>query len=376
MGNHDVELAVPQVMRHLIDTIADSDEARGRIVVSTQGHGFTARVAGKRIVCVHGNEADTWNVVDFDHLRRLIFNRQVGGTSEPWVPNAGSMLVIDVMNDIKRRFPFVDLLKPEKEAVVPLLWALDQGTGKRLARCMKIAGRLSWDTARRSVGLLSADPAPRQSESDGSSELFHILQATPSQTGSPADEVINRAMLQLQAGTDPLRLIDGTGDLGIAGAIWSKISNQSPDQVAFRALERVGGDLSFRRAVSDDTFEKIDAMIGDADFVIAGHTHLERDLERKRSAGRYFNTGTWARLIRVKPDWLSSIERFRPVWDALRNNTLDQLDTVKIDGHPIVTKRPTVAALWQKDGSIRAELQRIRLVDGLAVPTLPSAAEE
>ena len=37
-----------------------------------------------------------------------------------WRPNAGTRLVVEVMNNFKRRYPFVDLLKPEATAAVPM----------------------------------------------------------------------------------------------------------------------------------------------------------------------------------------------------------------------------------------------------------------
>ena len=68
--------------------------------------------AAAKVVCVHGNEVDSWNVADYERLRRIGRDYQFGVSVEGWTPNAGAQMVIEVMNQIKRDYPFVDLLKP------------------------------------------------------------------------------------------------------------------------------------------------------------------------------------------------------------------------------------------------------------------------
>ena len=43
----------------------------------------------------------------------------------PWMPNVGAQLVVEVMNQVKQSYPFVDLLKPETLTVLHILGALD-----------------------------------------------------------------------------------------------------------------------------------------------------------------------------------------------------------------------------------------------------------
>src|SRR5205823_11965542 len=114
LGNHDVELALPWVRQALQTLLCGADEASaGRILWSLDGEGVLLRIgsdAGPRVLCVHGNEVDGWNVVDHETLRRMgrdgLRDQRV---DEDYVPNAGSRMVIEVMNDIKQRYPFVDL---------------------------------------------------------------------------------------------------------------------------------------------------------------------------------------------------------------------------------------------------------------------------
>lgn len=125
LGNHDLELALPWVRARLIALLTDGDEgAQGRLTLAFDGAGFLCRVGNATVLCAHGNEVDTWNIADHEAIRR--FGRDVyrGMAIEDWVPNAGTQLVIDVMNGIKHKFPFVDLLKPEMGAVIPTLLAV------------------------------------------------------------------------------------------------------------------------------------------------------------------------------------------------------------------------------------------------------------
>ena len=146
LGNHDMELALPWVADKLLEHLSGGDAAaRGRIKLAFDGLGFRCRVGGAAVLCVHGNEVDTWNITDYERLRRSGLDVVLGREEDGWVPNAGSAMVVDVMNDVKRRFPFVDLLKPEQEAVVPVLVALDHGVLGKLKRAFRILGRLGWD---------------------------------------------------------------------------------------------------------------------------------------------------------------------------------------------------------------------------------------
>jgi UDP-2,3-diacylglucosamine pyrophosphatase LpxH len=376
LGNHDIELALPSVSRHLVESLAEGNDAsRGRITLSAQGHGFAARVNGKRIVCVHGNEADTWNIIDFDRLRRIGTELQLRGTTDAWTPNAGTMLVIDVMNEIKQQFPFVDLLKPETQAVIPILWALDQGTSRRLGRCLRVARRLSRDKVRRMTGLLTAEDEEQESPDALRALLSGPSSVTPARSAiASADLAIERAMERLHE--DPVSRSNLQGELGVVGAIWERLTSRNPMTVALEALESLNENHAFSRSTSDATFEQLDEMVGDADFVIAGHTHLERDLARRRRFGRYFNTGTWARLIKIRPEWVASAQRFTPVWQALRQPTLAALDGAQIEGSNLVTRRHTVASISHTDGTVTAALRRARLVSGRLELLEPTVSEE
>jgi hypothetical protein len=157
LGNHDLELALPWVRAHLALRLAGDEAARARLLWVTDGTGVRCRVGSASVVCVHGNEVDSWNIADYERLRRIGRDRQLGLPVEAWMPNAGTRMVIEVMNQIKRQYPFVDLLKPETEGVLPILAALNPGVHRKLLDLAGIAGRKAWDLARMRTGFLDAD---------------------------------------------------------------------------------------------------------------------------------------------------------------------------------------------------------------------------
>jgi hypothetical protein len=101
LGNHDLELALPWVRAHLAQRLAPTEAARARLLWVTDGTAVRCRVGGANVVCVHGNEVDSWNVTDHERLRRIGRDRQFGLPAEAWTPNAGSRMVIDVMRRAK-----------------------------------------------------------------------------------------------------------------------------------------------------------------------------------------------------------------------------------------------------------------------------------
>ena len=158
IGNHDLEIAFPETQEALLQEIARTPDARGRVRFSTGGVGFKCRVGDRVVYITHGNEADPWNHVDHEALRRAAHARALGQKfdSREWVPNAGTKLVIDVMNDVKSRYAFIDLLKPERKAAINVLSIL---APKEMARLVDALPAFA-DAARAHAGphvVLGAD---------------------------------------------------------------------------------------------------------------------------------------------------------------------------------------------------------------------------
>lgn len=370
MGNHDLELALPWVRERLLEILSGGNEAaRSRITLGFDGAGYRCQVGAASILCVHGNEVDEWNVTDHEQIRRIGRDLIQGRTTEPWKPNAGTRMVIEVMNDIKHEFPFVDLLKPEFQAAVPALLVIKPALASKIADVGKLALRLSWDALKMRVGFLSAEDEtdgetrngtpkakPRSSGVEPSPQtvLRQLLAGTSPRfgeawsQGATAKDLLDRAEEHITEKRLPLDLIPGgsqASQLGVAGAVWEKITGGSSSEVLREALESVQKDRGFQLDAADDTFKRIDALAGaELRYIVSGHTHLRRALKRTRGSGFYYNTGTWARLLHLTPEQLKSATDFAQIFEALKAPTLAELDRT-----PYVSRFPT-AACFEADG--------------------------
>ena len=377
LGNHDLELALPGVRRRLLELLTDNDAAtRGRITFAFDGSGFFCRVGGAKVLCIHGNEADDWNVTDYESIRRIGRDIVQGRPVDSWVPNAGSQLVVEVMNQLKRRYPFVDLLKPEVEALLPTLAALAPGERGRLRKISSVVGRLGHDKLRRALGFLGAEEEIAQEplgtpggELDGRSDrrgrifVDHVGSGREAQANAMLEDVEDRLVRDV----DPLSLIgdDQRGEyLSYSAAITKIFRHEDTAEVLREALQSLLEDRSFDWAQEDFTYRVLDAQIGDAtEFVVAGHTHLERALPRARAPGWYFNSGTWARLIRLEKDVLEDAVKFKEIFDAFGRGTLADLDSVQ----DLILRRLTVVAIWSEGGLTHGELRRAELSPALVL---------
>ena len=372
LGNHDLELALPWVREHLLEILSGGDgAARGRVTLTLDGSGFLCRVGESQVLCVHGNEVDAWNLANHEEIRRIGRDIMHGRPVEDWIPNAGSQLVVEVMNGLKRQYPFVDLLKPEVEAVLPTLMALAPEQGVKLGSIAAVGGRLGWDTFRHAVGLLEveaggagAGPPP-----DGLRATYSDPAGTP-RSGratelTAAEELLRATEDRLLRKVEPVALVGAGADeefLGRASAVWKYFRGEEVSEVLREALEDLARDRSFEVNAEDATFKALDEQVGDhVAFIIAGHTHLERALKRKRGRGYYFNSGTWARLIMLEPEVLGDRAKFAQVFEALRAGTMDALDRLP----ELVRRRLTVVSVRSNGARTVGELQRFSAANGL-----------
>jgi UDP-2,3-diacylglucosamine pyrophosphatase LpxH len=363
LGNHDLELALPASRERLAQVLCGADAAaRARLLLVTDGTGVRCRVGPASVLCLHGNETDAWNVTDFEHLRRLARDLHYGLPATPWMPNAGAQLVVEVMNQVKKSFPFVDLLKPETTAVLPILGALDPSLLGRLKDLAVIAGRTAADAARLATGFLGADaPAP-----PGAGQAAPGSDAagwTPRNTASPAEAaqaLLDQAEQAFRDGVEPISLVRGnqSDQLSLWSAALDLLRGKPRAEVLRQALEFLDADRSFDPGAPDDTFKQFDARVGPGiDLLLTGHTHLARSLARTRGVGHYFNSGTWARLMRIAPALRQDPVAFAKFFARLGGGPLADLESP--DGPVLRTN--TVVAVWaDAAGATQAELREVR----------------
>lgn len=368
LGNHDVELALPHGREWLYTVLAGTDvAARGRIELALDGWGYACTVGGRKVLVVHGNEVDEWNVVD--HHALLDTNRALQrGTEVPeWTPNGGTKLVIDLMNGIKAKFPMIDLVKPETEAALPIVAALDPENAQ-LFKFMRAASYKLRDKVRIAAGFLGEDQGQAERRPPSDQELFDRFLAPalapksgpglgPARLGPAArkageDELatmLYAANEAIHAGQDPTASA-GEGMLGAFDRVKTFFAGSSGQDLLRSALRKwLANDTSYDPGAPDDTFTRLDEACGEVDFIVAGHTHLHRAIPRKRAIGYYFNSGTWIRLIQLSDHVLDDAEQFARVWAAFGAGTMAALDDLRDLGpnadEPLVKDVSTVVGI-------------------------------
>jgi UDP-2,3-diacylglucosamine pyrophosphatase LpxH len=125
LGNHDIELSLPGPRHLLLDRLGP-----GRVEFIYDNQAF---VDGP-VLIEHGNRYDTWNMVPHNQLRHVRAKLSRGEKPRRYPNVPGSDLVCKVVNRLKTKYRFVDLLKPETEAVLPALPSLDPTPGGDLDR--------------------------------------------------------------------------------------------------------------------------------------------------------------------------------------------------------------------------------------------------
>lgn len=369
-GNHDLELGIPAV-RERLRTLLAGDLAihRGRVEVVADGTGVALTAGPASVLCVHGNEVDDWNVADYEHVRHIARELQYDNSVGEWIPNAGSRLVVDVMNDLKREYAFVDLLKPELAAVIPTLVALDPRVVRKVPRLLPIAGRKLWDRLRMAAGFLGTDG--EAAEPPPAVEAPPRVQVSDRARRELADaqvaRLLDEAERRIAAGDSAMQALDAVGrdgDLGHASAILEAARIDRVEALRL-ALARLARDRSFDLTCPDDTFHALDAWVSPrVAFLVAGHTHLRRALTRP-GGGAYYNTGTWARLMHLTPEVLGDRHAFAALYGRLAQGSLAALEAPP----SVVERQPTVASICIEDGEVVGTLNEA--LPGGALNPLP-----
>jgi UDP-2,3-diacylglucosamine pyrophosphatase LpxH len=348
LGNHDIELALPAVRSRLDKILGVESGARFRLIYDGEAY-----VIGD-VLIEHGNRYDGFNVVDHDRLRRLrsLQSRHMPVDENVFEAPPGSRLVAEIMNPLKEDYPFIDLLKPETEAAVPLLLALRPDYRRRLAEIVSFAlearsHRPHQGARPTRLGDISSASAPSgtlsplvsRGEAAGSEV---VLQSTINALLGPGEAdafwravgVEERAAVAAPVASVGFERARGLAQLLIADRS-QEIETRLP--ALLRAFRVLRNDRSF-----DPEYEPFAPFLEAAlaisrrgfRVVAFGHTHLMKRIEL--GGGRlYCNSGAWTDLIRVP----SSITRagdaealvaLRGFCDALRSGEFNEW----IEFHP------------------------------------------
>ncbi len=355
VGNHDLELAFPSVQRTITERLAGDDlEARARIEFSTIGAGYTCNVGNATVYCTHGNEVDEWNFTRYEDISKAARRLGAGLGLEPdeWRPNAGTKMVRDVMNEVKRKYRWVDLLKPEMEAAVSVLSVLDASVLAKLGSVAALLteakiekaeadARLSGtliNVARESVANVRVDSLLGRN-------LLQAIDPSADTSGASADDMLLDAERSL---SEPRRQrpASAQGTLGRWQYYIDRIRGVEPEEALRRAvIDWIRDDQSFVVDHPDDTFKQINDVVSPAiDVVITGHTHLARSISRG-GGKHYFNTGTWIRLMKFTAAMLDSKNSFEPIYRVLVKGDIEGIDSPPPGVGPILFDRTSAVTI-------------------------------
>ncbi len=317
LGNHDLELALPHCQALLRRTIP------GRLILALDGAGYRCEVGPHTLLFIHGNNQDPWNWVDHELLASIAASFNANRDLPEWTPNQGTLLVIEQLNQLKQKRPFINLLKPEGAWMLGLLDML--GISSRL--------NAVWDLARRQAKASSGFATQRNDAFLGRAErearTFQQLDARELLLGA------NQSHL---AGESVLASAPSTATLG-----WLRAKAAEPDEVVRYVTENLAKDearFTFNLDGPDNYYERIQQRVGAGiHVVVCGHTHLRR--AKLGSLPLYFNTGTWMPLMD-----LSEVAAQDPaaLGKALGEVSLAELEAVTWGkaAKPLIKREPTV----------------------------------
>jgi UDP-2,3-diacylglucosamine pyrophosphatase LpxH len=293
LGNHDIELSLPATRQALLHEVGT-----GRVNFIYDNEAF---VLGPLLV-EHGNRFDAWNAVPHGALRRVrsqLSRRLPAVPVFPALP--GSKLVAEVMNPLKKDYPFIDLLKPEDAGALPIAAALGAGG---VADVWKFFGNY------RRQHAVDYDESQEPLDPE-------LIAAAPND-----DQALYDAARDIAAGGDATQ-VGFVGDLlaGARAAIDEK-KRQLRRDALFKAFEKTLSKHTdtFDMGREDAAYLRAAQRSANAGFkvVVYGHTHLAKRIAMgANSQSVYLNSGTWADLMRVpQAVWSADKEAGRKAMEA------------------------------------------------------------
>lgn len=365
LGNHDLELMYPNVQEAIRQYLGGDDEAaRGRIVFATSGAGYCCDV-GKRdgrrasVLCVHGNEFDSWNAVSPESMTRIVRAATLGKESqllgEP--PNPGTQMVKDVMNGVKRAWPFVDLLKPEIDGVFSILLTLEPRLALSLGKVLDVQHKANTAGEER-VNRVLGGPSPAATPGASRGPDWKRGRNFEAFLGQPSTQSQLLADAWKQAAQEDISPEQLAGDedqvLGAGQVVWNLLNytvkrvTSNPCEALRAALADWGGSPETWALTGDcEVFNHLADIGPNASVVVAGHTHLRRQ-KHFNGGALYLNTGTWARLLRLDTGVLDSPMTFEPLYQAMKAQTMAAIDALPSE---VSLRQSTVAVVRLNGGT-------------------------
>ena len=297
-GNHDVELAYPEVgkvVRNAILKTAPGAANRIRMfdTPDMRRTSYIPKINGVVVRIEHGNEGDPWNSLNYN---ALFTDAETSANNFSYPP--GTKLVYETMNEFKDLFRFVDLLKPEMPAVPLLLIALKPFMSvRKVPEASLIAierlGNAAITALRRAV--LGGAPLGDEKEATSPTVDDQLIEFLADEL--PEDRVSDWSVEQFLHAEET--------DEGTLGGSFQRVRLWFVSW-AVRGLARFQAKQRGAQFYLDDHPKNTAAkgaktrFEGDVKVVVFGHTH--EALKTEFDDRVYVNSGTWANLIELPTD--------------------------------------------------------------------------
>ncbi|APR88377.1 hypothetical protein A7982_13726 [Minicystis rosea] len=320
LGNHDVELSLPEVQDVLRSALGQPPSVAGRLAFQLGDTPAIFDVGGARVLVTHGEHDDNWNKVDYGRLFEV----------EGYKYAAGSALVKQIMNPVSRQYGlrFASLLKPDFQGAALTALAVAPGIVKQLfgRASLDIAWQLfkkagsaaSFADEEESLGL-----AERLAEAGLDAGEVEALEATLGDGPAAFADEDTMSATSLKLARAGLKLYAGV-QRRLTGSVGDEYFRLDPDDAEWRDAKRLA--KKFR-----------------AGAVVIGHTHAARFREDEGIV--FANTGTWIWLMQL-PRADAGDEAWAEFLDELRQNprlvlekqraakTIQRFTAVIFDEHP------------------------------------------
>jgi len=285
LGNHDVEVALPQVQEVFRQALAQPPEVAARLEFQLGNKPLVLEENGVRVLISHGEHTDPWNRINYHQLMDGDKLGDAAGFSYP----PGSRLVKTLMNPLKRSYKmrFADLLKPDFQGATLTALAVDPTAVKTLFK--KSTVKLLWQLFRRMGGDSPFAPGEEPEDlgihdrlkeaaltMEEQAALEGLLAEDAVVSFAPGDDkVLDRALLKL--GRAGLKVF-AAAQRGLAGDTGEKYFRLEPDKDEWKEAQRLAAKFKTQA-------------------VVLGHTHAARFLAEDGLT--FINTGTWIWLMRL-----------------------------------------------------------------------------
>lgn len=372
LGNHDVELSLPAIRRYLEEEVFKIGST-GKFRFIYDGEAY---VRGDLLV-EHGNRYDPWNVIDHSALRqeRSMLSRGLGQKmcerkSAHFLPPPGSILVTKVINQIKKKYRFVDLLKPESHVQWIIFWAffpkLKYSMDAILLYCNQRKNKPNTGTSQpQHDGQLGAI------SEEGDLTLDKVLEQVFGNDISilGVNSSMPKSQLSASEAWEEIKILTGNTLAHI-----SDKTSLLVDSLAAPKLKTL--HLALRKLRNEDvistTWEYPHYLNGVIDignesnmnYVVFGHTHLPKHMKVRCTEREitYLNTGTWADTMQIPNsafnDQAMEGGALQAFVDDLKKNQLDsyikrQLTYVEVEVDSNKVKKAQLAEFTSTGIAIR-----------------------